>query len=368
MEMENVSTTKGLLKKALALENQATPAETSPPPPSADREPKSLKTKPSVATGAKVAIPISVKLITIITVLVIVSLGLLTGLMSFFVKRDVGVTAENNNAGINQKTATAAEALLGSVRVDVQVFLNTVEGLQRANLSEPDEKTDIDATISDVQNYFFRQKKDIAAIILIKSGAEGNVAASFVNERFFEANDLDAAAIDSFMSSQQAAIDGAMRGQVLLRNAAPAFSVPLLAMFFPWQTEIGSRKAVGEDGQPLAPMSAVVFFSSENLTENFGSGANASFMINDEGNILVHSDQTLNTADAAQLAALQRRVSQLEAENARLQQSNADNSAQMTALQNRITELETENAGLRQANQSASNQLHRPAPEASITR
>jgi adenylate cyclase len=37
----------------------------------------------------------------------------------------------------------------------------------------------------------------------------------------------------------------------------------------------------------------MVFFSAEHITEDFGTGANASFMINDAGDVLVHADQEL---------------------------------------------------------------------------
>jgi adenylate cyclase len=42
----------------------------------------------------------------------------------------------------------------------------------------------------------------------------------------------------------------------------------------------------------------MVFFSAEHITEDFGTGANASFMINDVGDVLVHADQELVKAGA----------------------------------------------------------------------
>jgi adenylate cyclase len=43
----------------------------------------------------------------------------------------------------------------------------------------------------------------------------------------------------------------------------------------------------------------LVFFSAERITENFGTGANASFMINDAGAALVHTDQQLVKSGAS---------------------------------------------------------------------
>jgi adenylate cyclase len=315
---------RGLLQKAIALGNKATKVpyqayiesnqsmQTTDPVPG-DRDEALLPYGDFLSTVSsapppgtfKVTAPISVKLISIITVLILVSLGLLTTLVSVLVTKDARITAENNNFSINQKTAAVTEAMLRTIRFDVQVFLNTVEALDSA----PQERdtTGREGIIGEVEAYFFRQRKDIAAIILMQApegsdaptGQEapgtGPFNRSFINTLFFENHELDTADLAPYLRLQQAAVVHSQAGQVLLQNAAPAFSMPLVALFFPWQPEATPGNGAAADKRPQAggPLSAVVFFSSENLTENFGSGANTSFMINDEGDILIHSDQNL---------------------------------------------------------------------------
>ena len=58
------------------------------------------------------------------------------------------------------------------------------------------------------------------------------------------------------------------------------FGSPVLALIFPWQ-ETGEENA------------AVVFFSSNSLTETFATGTNLSYMINNNGDYLVHADYEL---------------------------------------------------------------------------
>jgi adenylate cyclase len=60
----------------------------------------------------------------------------------------------------------------------------------------------------------------------------------------------------------------------------PVFGIPLLVLFYPWNGS-GSEEA------------AAVFFSPESLSENFETGANSSYMINGEGDVLVHPEHEL---------------------------------------------------------------------------
>jgi adenylate cyclase len=76
-----------------------------------------------------------------------------------------------------------------------------------------------------------------------------------------------------------------MSGEVLLLNAAPVFGIPVLAIFYPRQVSDQNS-------------AAVIIFSSESLTETFGTGVNASFMVNGDGDVLVHPETGLVMAGA----------------------------------------------------------------------
>ena len=55
--------------------------------------------------GAEVRFPIGIKLALIIGIVVLVSLGTVTILNSYFIGQDVKITAENNNLSINSLAA-----------------------------------------------------------------------------------------------------------------------------------------------------------------------------------------------------------------------------------------------------------------------
>jgi adenylate cyclase len=179
----------------------------------------------------------------------------------------VRITAKNNNESINQKTSAAVGAILETIRFDVLVFLNNVELLAVEN--------DDGQVVQAVEMYLFHQKKELAAIVSIKKGEESSI---FINQPFFDANEINASDISGFMASRQEEVSRSLNGQILLRNTGKTFPIPVLAMFFPL-----------EQGKSAA----TVFLSIENLTENFSSGANSSFMLNEEGYLLVHPDQNL---------------------------------------------------------------------------
>ncbi|MDR2181304.1 MAG: HAMP domain-containing protein, partial [Treponema sp.] len=132
-----------------------------------------------------------------------------------------------------------------------------------------------------VADLFFQRNQDIAAIILARSP----VPDVLLNGQFFLANEADPALALSFVEAQAEALDRCRRGDVILLNAAPVFEVPVLVLLYPWQNE-GREEA------------AAIFFSSESLTGIFGAGANQSFLINDEGDLLVHADADLVRAGA----------------------------------------------------------------------
>jgi adenylate cyclase len=249
----------------------------------------------------KVRRPIGAKLVGIISILLLLSLGAITALVSVMVSADVRITAEDTNFTINLRSAAEAETALETIRSETLLLLDI--------LDLPDLSPDFARTAAAL---FFRRKADIAAI----TGADGT---GLVNEAFFNGMDVDGtdaagmetgnmeaagmdaanmdvagmdaantdvdgmdaantdvARIGDFLRSQAEALEQCRSGETLLRNAAPFFGFPLLALFFPRQ-----------DGPRLA------LFSPESLAGTFGAGTNLSFLVNDRGDLLVHPDDSL---------------------------------------------------------------------------
>jgi adenylate cyclase len=216
----------------------------------------------------KVARPIGAKLVIIITFLLLVSLGAITVLVSVMVSSDVRITAEENNLTVNRRSSQEAENTLTMIRSNTLVLLDTLNAAGfGASLSRQ------------ASNFFFERNQDIAAVALLNPEGGGSQA-PLINDRFFVANELDDGLVDSFIAANGDAVLSAAAGEVLILNAAPFFGLPLLAMLCPWDAE----------GRPQAALS---LFSTESLSDAFGSGINSSWMINGADDLLVHPDGEL---------------------------------------------------------------------------
>ncbi len=212
----------------------------------------------------RVRYPIGAKLVIIISILSLVSLGTITALVSWTVTMDIRVTAEDNNLTINQRAAAEAEEMLNGVRANTAVLLNTVYGPGSSEI----------LTRNGVA-YFFEEYRDTAAVLSF-----GSHKAEFINQRFFRDAGIAPDAINTFIAGEGDALERAAAGEVLIRNAGPALGIPMLCLIFP---------RTNSDY-------AAVLFSPESLADTFGTGVNNSYMINDRADILISPDAELAAA------------------------------------------------------------------------
>jgi adenylate cyclase len=211
-----------------------------------------------------VRFPLAFKLALIISFLILLALGAITFLVSLMVSGDIRITAEDNNFNINRRSAAETEIFLNMVRSTSMALLDTVEVLEQLPGGGAAARQTVDS--------FFERNQDIVFI--------GLGGAILVNEGFFTAAETDPALAASFAASRPDALERCRGGELLILNAAPVLGVPSLAMFCPRQ----------KDGETEA---AIVFFSPDALSDIFGTGANVSSLVNDDGDILIHADYTL---------------------------------------------------------------------------
>jgi len=229
-----------------------------------DKEKKAKRRKFS-----KVLFPIGFKLVTIITILMLLSLGALTILVSIMVSQDVRVTAEDNNYTVNRRSAAEAETALSTIRSNAYVLLETVNAAADPELSQK------------AAGFFFERNTDLAAIAVALPDGIFAGDLFFINDNFFLSGDAGPVLLDEFLSRRQEEINRAVAGETLLLNGAPDLGIPVLILLFPWSGNAG-----------------LAIFSAEKLSESFGSGTNTSYMINGDGDILVHTDYELVRAGA----------------------------------------------------------------------
>jgi adenylate cyclase len=201
------------------------------------------------------------------------SLGLITLLVALFVSADVGRTARVNNVNINKMSSLMAEDKLSLIKSNSMVLLeniSTITAVDEANAFH---------TVTRIKDMFFSRNPDIA--VIVNRGQAETLDPSFtniVNNRFFLSNALSASMLDQFIETNFQVLNRSLIGETIVINAASFFNgIPLLAMSFPMR----------------GFSSLLVLFSSESITDSFGTGANSTFIVNYFGDVLVHPDQAL---------------------------------------------------------------------------
>ncbi|GHU78171.1 adenylate/guanylate cyclase domain-containing protein [Spirochaetia bacterium] len=215
--------------------------------------------------SGKVQYPIGIKLVIIITFLLLVSLGTITALVSYMVSMDLRITAEDTNFTVNRRSAAEADHTLQSIRSNTLQLLESLSAASDAG--------------EQLAAIYFERNQDVAAVVISSSPP-------LVNERFFLSNEIETALIDSFMIASASSLEQVRGGEPVILNAAPVFGTTLLALILPWEGPGGSRETI------------TAIFSSDYITDSFGGSVNTSYMINQDGDILIHADQGLVLAGA----------------------------------------------------------------------
>jgi adenylate cyclase len=196
------------------------------------------------------------------------------------VSNDVQITAEENNFTINLRSAAEAENRLTTILSNTLVLLDILSA-----------GGDSPAFSRQAEAFFFDRNQDIAAIAVIRRagnpGGENQEAGGAVspftlriNNRFFLSNELDSGFPERFLAAASGTAERVLRGETFILNSTPAAGTSLLVMFCPRQIS-GTEEGVA------------LFFSPESLSDAFGTGINSSFMINGDGDVLVHPNHDL---------------------------------------------------------------------------
>jgi adenylate cyclase len=212
--------------------------------------------------------------------------------VSWLVREDLTVSAEENNFEVNRRASAETEQMLEKMRQLSLAFARTAalgertgangaasSGADRANAASGGAASSEGGVIQEEADYFFTQNPQIAALFYTSAGgASAWTDRVFVNERFFTSRGIETTLAGTYRAAGKKTLDNAAMGQTILVNASPWFnktqsSVFFAALFFPIQNGGGC-----------------VLFSTETLNESFGMGVNASYLINAEGGIVADAD------------------------------------------------------------------------------
>jgi len=222
-----------------------------------------FKSKKKSGRNERTAIfSIGAQLVLIVTLIVLVSLGSIIALVSMLVRQDLQLSAEDINFEENRRSAAEAEDTFNKIQSDTMILIKMINS-SAANSGFSREMTD----------FFFERHNSIAAMVFVQQGRTEWI---LTNENFFLKNNIDSNNLKSFIDNHRTVLRRALLGETIVLNAAPYFSYHLLAMFFP-----------GLSG------GIMTLFFPESLNTSFTSGLNQSWMINGDGDILIHSDYSL---------------------------------------------------------------------------
>jgi adenylate cyclase len=254
--------TENLTKTDAAAAFKVSEEPSSNPPLNIEDDMDSPDTAPEAAAKPppKVRFPIAVKLLALIMLFLVLSLGAITSLVSILVSADVKLTAEDNNFSINRRTADALQTKLHGVSAAVTMLLYDFETL-KTNVSQ----NDFERIEGSEVRFFFEQNPQIAAVVLNDN--------YFINENFFRDNGGESGMPHVWMLSAGDDINAASAGTVLLRNATPFFGIPMLVMCI-----------------TLENYSVIVFINSETFNLLLDEGDNISYLLNENGDVLFHAD------------------------------------------------------------------------------
>ena len=214
----------------------------------------------------RVIFPIGAKLVIIISILFLVSLGTVILMVSVLSTQEVQKTAEDNNFTVNSRAASQAEGSFKSIQASVLLYLEMTDRVSAAFHRDPE-----------MEKYFFGRNKNIAAIGVTGSFFSSEDKEGFIpNPQFFNSTDIGIGDAEAYLASDFTATED----QIMLFNASPVFGLSLITAVFVRQ---------GREGVETVKL----LFTPDDLSESFGTGTNTSFLINNPGDLLLHSDSDL---------------------------------------------------------------------------
>ncbi|WP_407426227.1 hypothetical protein [Treponema sp.] len=216
--------------------------------------------------------PLGVKLAVIIGFIVLASLGTVTFLNSWFVSKDVRITAEENNLTINTRSSSSVQNELLSVRSNVLQLLDLINAASGGRTS---------ALAKQAEAFFFERNQSIAEVIVLTQYQFTHnlvIHTRLKNNRFFTSNEIDLEATDSLLSQSEKSLVRACSGETIALNASPFFKNEMIALLLPYR-ESGLEQC------------CLILFSLESISSILGTGSsNETFMINDSSELLCHPE------------------------------------------------------------------------------
>ena len=215
---------------------------------------------------------IGFKMISIISLIIIMTLSGMIFLATFFFLQDSRVRVEENNLKVSEVIAMKIEE-------DLNSFSNAASLLMLGSNQEGEGKDDF-------VRYFFRNQSNVLYTGLPSSEI------NFYNKDIMLEYNIDDNFIKTIISENSAEIDQAMQGITTVINVSPYFGVPVMCLSIPYR-----------QGRSVFPMVMLIDLRSSFMDLIDTKGITLTYIVNEKGEIIAHPEENL-VIDAVNLSGL----------------------------------------------------------------
>jgi hypothetical protein len=214
------------------------------------------------------------KLISIISLIIVLSMGIMIFLATFFFLRDNRVRVQENNL-------TLSGVIALKVKGD---FLSIIEksNLMAATMLQEFRSADQKRLFTDL---FFSNDKDFIFVgIADRDGESISFRRSITNSAFMQERQLTAKSIRVITASNSSDISRAFSGEAVIQNVSRDFRIPVMAVSVPYE----------RDKNRNVRSILVTYLKLDRIISSFSfSGITEAFMVNDKGVVIAHPNNTM---------------------------------------------------------------------------
>ena len=216
---------------------------------------------------------IGFKMISIISLIIIMTLSGMIFLATYFFLQDSRVRVEENNLKVS-------EVISMKIEEDLNSFSNAASLLMLGANQEGEGKEDF-------VRYFFRNQSNVLFTGL--PSAEVN----FYNKDIMLEYNIDENFIDNIITENSSEINQAMQGITSVINVSPYFGVPVMCLSIPYR-----------QGRSVLPMVMLIDLRSSFMELIDTRGITLTYIVNEKGDLIAHPEEEM-VIDAVNFSELE---------------------------------------------------------------
>jgi adenylate cyclase len=271
---ERPAITEEVLKEAEALKTEAL-EEKQPAKAPAEKERAAHGEEPEESVDKRTAgrktpfSSIRFKLISIISLIIVLSISGMIFVATYFFKQDNEIRVQENNLKLSEVTALKVRSDIESIIKDSRIIAETLSG----NAG----KASISALFKEATDFIFIG-------IGIRRGDALTLTRAFYNTPLLRENGISESDIANSLSGYSAVFSRSLNGEQIIHNVSQAFKIPIVGIGTPFQRDAaGNVKSV-----------IMSYYKLDSMLKAFkSSGITTVFLVNDAGDIIAHPDSTL---------------------------------------------------------------------------